>query len=306
MLCNLSAVGILLAHHSQSEATMSRYSISDFWHPLFERAQLTLAKLIGRSRVVWVMILTSFLLSGCVQCDVGIQFDNPNRGRIVQHIQVEERLKTFSGATIQQWLDTIEQRSRNLGGQVTRRPGQALVVIIPFTNNTDLERKFNHFFDSSDAENAPMIAKVSGLPKIDSHLTLKRSNFLLIERNRLRYDLDLRSLGVLSSDGNLLISPGSLINLEFRLKTPWGARSVASGQTIPQLRQEGGELIWQLVPGEINHLEAVFWLPSSLGIGTLVIVLLVLLGTYLKYPQSSTAKSSSAPQAADSETGIVR
>ncbi len=112
---------------------------------------------------------------------------------------------------------------------------------------------------------------------------------MLIERNRLRYDLDLRSLGVLSSDGNVLISPGSLISLEFRLKTPWGARSVASDKTIPQLRQEGGELIWQLVPGEVNHLEAVFWLPSPLGIGTLVIVFLVLLGTYLKYPRSFTA-----------------
>ncbi len=108
---------------------------------------------------------------------MGIQFDNPNRGRIVQNIQVEERLKTFSGATIQQWLDTIEQRSRNLGGRVTRKPGQALFVTIPFTNNTDLERKFNQFVGSSDAENAPMTAKVSNLPKVDSHLTLKRSNF---------------------------------------------------------------------------------------------------------------------------------
>jgi hypothetical protein len=41
--------------------------------------------------------------------------------------------------------------------------------------------------------------------------------------------------------------------------------------------------MWTLKPGQLNHLEAVFWLPSPLGIGTLVIVLLVLGGFYLKY-----------------------
>ncbi|MEO1187340.1 MAG: DUF3153 domain-containing protein, partial [Cyanobacteria bacterium J06636_27] len=33
----------------------------------------------------------------------------------------------------------------------------------------------------------------------------------------------------------------------------------------------------------LNHLEAVFWLPSPIGIGTLLIVLFVVLGFYLRY-----------------------
>ena len=266
--------------------------------------------LFQRSRSVWMMLLTSLLLSGCIQYDVGLQFDSPNRGKIVQHIQVEERLTSFSGASTQQWLETIAQRTRSLGGRVKRRPNQALTVTIPFSNETDLETKFNQFFGASDQaasdqDAASSFPKTRDLPEITSNLAVSRSNLLLLERNRLRYDLDLRSLGVLSSDGNLLISPGSLINLEFRLKAPWGARSITANTTIPQAHQEGKELIWQLVPGELNQVEAVFWLPSPLGIGTLVIIFLVLAGIYLKDPQVFTGMSRPAPKATDSETGTA-
>jgi hypothetical protein len=261
--------------------------------------------LLQRSRSVWIMLLTSLLLSGCIQYDVELQFDSPNRGRIVQQIQVEERLKSFSGASTQQWLETVEQRTRTLGGRVKRRPNQALTVTIPFNDETDLETKFNQFFGASDPTAALSAPETRDLPEIISNLAVRRSNLLLVERNRLRYDLDLRSLGVLSSDGNLLISPGTLIDLEFRLKTPWGARSVTASTTIPKAYQEGKELIWRLVPGELNQVEAVFWLPSPLGIGTLVIIFLVLAGIYLKDPQFFVRRGRPAPETIDSKTGIV-
>ncbi|MEM6403365.1 MAG: DUF3153 domain-containing protein, partial [Cyanobacteria bacterium P01_D01_bin.116] len=43
------------------------------------------------------------------------------------------------------------------------------------------------------------------------------------------------------------------------------------------------QLSWKLKSGQLNHLEAVFWLPSPIGIGTLLIVLFVVLGFYFRY-----------------------
>ena len=240
-----------------------------------------------RSRRVWIMLLASLLLSGCVRYDVGVRFDSPNRGEFTQHIQLEERLQRFSGSTAQQWLTLIEQRSQQLGGRIDRLPDNDLLVTIPFTSSGDLQTKFNQFF--SPLEQTGVTAADTTLPPINSRFTLTTSNLLLVERNHLRYELDLRSLGVRSSSGSLLLSPASLIALEFRLQTPWGAQSVPTASSHPRASSSGKTLVWQLLPGELNHLEVVFWLPSPLGLGTLAIVLLVLVGRFLKYPRSMTA-----------------
>ena len=245
-----------------------------------------------RSRHVWIMLLASLLISGCVRYDVGVRYDSPNRGELTQHIQLEERLQRFSGSTAQQWLTLIEQRTQQLGGRLDRLPDNDLLVTIPFTSSGDLQTKFNQFF--SPLEQGSAAAAAIALPSIASHFTLSTSNLLLVERNHLRYELDLRSLGMRSSSGNLLLSPASLIDLEFRLQTPWGARSIPSANVNqPETAPSNQTLIWQLAPGELNHLEVVFWLPSPLGIGTLAIVLFILVGRFLKYPRSMTAVADS-------------
>jgi hypothetical protein len=237
-----------------------------------------------RSRHVWCLMLASLLLSGCVRYDVGVQFDSPNRGEFTQHIQLEERLQRLSGSTAQQWLTLIEQRSQRLGGRIDRLPDNDLLVTIPFTSSSDLQAKFNQFF--SPLEKGSPAAAAIALPPIVSRFTLATSNLLLVERNHLRYELDLRSLGVRSASGSLLLSPTSLIDLEFRLHTPWGAKSLTSANVKQPVGSLSGKtLVWQLASGELNQLDVVFWLPSPLGIGTLAIVLFVLVGSYLKYPR---------------------
>jgi len=243
-----------------------------------------------RSRRLVLGLLAMLLLTGCVDYDVGIRFDTPNRGAIVQHIQLGDRLRGLSGETAQQWLETLEQRGRQLGGRVERLPEQDIILTIPFSNAADLETKFNQFFSPSNAQPLVRTTSLDALPEIQSHLTVRRNNLLLLERNSLRYDLDLRSLGVSSASGQVVLSPTRLFDLEFRLDTPWGARSGNAPESLRPTRTENGtQLVWSLVPGELNHLEAVFWLPSPLGIGALVIGLLVLGGSYLKYPRSPNA-----------------
>ncbi len=250
---------------------------------LLLRAWRACVHLLKRSCLLCFLLVASLLLSGCVRYDVGIRFDSPNRGEIVQHLHIEERLKRFSDGTVQQWLALIEARTHQLGGELEHLPDDDRLVRIPFTSSGDLQTKFNQFFSPVEGDRS-----ASALPSIAAQLTIATSNLLLVERNHLRYDIDLRSLGVLSSSGSLLLSPASLIDLEFRLQTAWGAHSIAAATNQPVGQRAGKTLVWQLVPGEENHLEAVFWLPSPLGIGTLAIALLVALGSYLKYPRPIT------------------
>lgn len=238
-------------------------------------------RFLQRSRMIWVMLLASLVLSGCVKSDVGITVESPNRGTIVQHIRLDERLTSVNSGTAQKWLDGIERRVRRIQGKTRRLSNQEILVTIPFGSGRELETKFNEFF-SPTADLNRSTRKEFDLPKLDSHLNVQEGNFILLQHQRLIYDLDLRSLGILAPDGTLLASPGSLLELEFELTTPWGARSLSKNGTAIPARRDGKHLIWTLQPGQSNHLEAAFWLPNPLGIGTLVIVAIVAGGIYLR------------------------
>ena len=265
---------------------------------LFKPVFKALSRILGRLRILWMLLLASLLLSGCVNYDVAVNFDGQHRGAIVQHIKLGERLTSFSGSTAQQWLDSLERRARRLQGKTRRISNQEMMVTIPFNNGAELETKFNQFFNPTSKQGAKAVNDLEpGLPEIKSHLNLGQSNLLLLQRNWLSYDLDLRSLGTLSADGNRLLSPGALLELEFSLKTPWGARSVKTANALaPETYQKGRQLVWRLLPGQQNHLEAVFWLPSPLGVGAIAIALLVAAGIYLRYqvlpaPATGTTQS---------------
>lgn len=253
--------------------------------------------LIKRSRIVWLMLLASLLLSGCVKYDLGVAFDRPNHGEIVQHIKLGERLTSFSGDSATQWLSSIEQRAKQLQGKVKRLSPEEITVTIPFDNGADLEEKFNQFFNPVPKNS---VETAEELPKIDSKLQLHQNNLLLLLRNRLIYDLDLRSLSLIANNGNVLVSPGSVFDLEFSLNTPWGGRSIEKAENIhPELYSKGRQMVWKLQPGQLNHIEVVFWLPDFLGIGTVFICLFVALGIFLRYsfmPDPQTLVSPPVPQ----------
>ncbi|HEY9850002.1 MAG TPA: DUF3153 domain-containing protein, partial [Leptolyngbyaceae cyanobacterium] len=238
-----------------------------------------------RMPILWVVVLASLLLSGCVQYDLGINFAGTNKGEFIQHIKLEEKFTAFSAETAQEWLNSIEQRAKDLRGNTKRISERELTVAIPFNNGQELEQKFNQFFNPIDKKKAEKVnADYVDLPEVKSHLNLRQGNFLLAVRNSLIYDVDLRSLTTLSSDGSVIVDPSSLFQLEFRLNTPSGVRSVtkAENSITPTVADNGNQLIWTLQPGTINHLEAVFWLPSPLGIGAVAIALFVAAGIFLK------------------------
>ncbi|MBD2613122.1 MAG: DUF3153 domain-containing protein [Nostoc sp. ZfuVER08] len=235
--------------------------------------------------ILWLVLLTSLLLSGCVKYDVGLNFNNSNSGELVQHIKLGEQLTSFSGDYVYEWLNSIERRTKKLEGKAQRISPEEIIVTIPFSSGGELQEKFNQFFNSraNQASEPVQSQSDSELPKIESNIILEQNNFLLLVKNRLIYDLDLRSLSLISNKGNVLANAGSILDLEFALKTPWGAKNLTQTETAIEPEKNGNQLLWKLQTGELNHIEAVFWLPSPLGIGAFLIILFVCGGFYLRY-----------------------
>ena len=247
---------------------------------------LLIRRMMRRFRVIWVVLLASLLLSGCVKYDMAVSFNNENSGAIVQQIELGEQIASFSKDQVTEWFKSIEKRAAQLQGKTKRLSNETILVTIPFSGGPEFIAKYDQFFNPGSEENSlSQTGDTVNLPSIDSKLNLKQLNFFVVQRNHLSYDLDLRSLAVMSSDGNPIISPASLLDLHFSLQTPWGAKLASAGinTVTPQIYDNGRKLLWHLNPGEINHLEAIFWVPSPVGIGTIAIIAIVLVGFYLKY-----------------------
>ncbi len=224
--------------------------------------------------IVFMVILSSLLLSGCMKYDLGVNFNSTNNGELVQHIQLSEKITIFSSDYLSQWLKTLENRARTLAGSIERVSPTEIIVKIPFTSGKELQEKFTGFFNTRTSEDSDG----SEISNITSTLVAEDTNFFLLSRNHLVYDLDLRSLAMLTTKDD-----SSIVNLDFSLQTPWGIKNIDNSENAIQPEKHDNQLIWTIKPGAINHIDVVFWLPNLLGIGTLLIIGFVWLGLYLRY-----------------------
>jgi hypothetical protein len=225
--------------------------------PLFSVLKVILRQFI-RLRLLWFILVAALFLSGCVHYDTGINFSDANHGEIVQHIRL--KAKQSSEPIALPWIESLVQRTQTLGGKTRHPDAREWVMTIPFYNAKDLEGKFNQLFQSSQTSELPL-----------SRLQIRTKNRILWQRNEMRYDLDLRSLRA-ALQGDFSES----LDLEFNLRTPGGAQvPTETGELSPKLRKNGWQLVWKLKPGMMNHIEAVFWVPSPIGTGFVVISLLV-------------------------------
>nr|WP_263858182.1 DUF3153 domain-containing protein [Waterburya agarophytonicola] len=224
------------------------------------------------------------MLTGCVDYDVGVKFTTPYQGEITQHIKVSDKLTSLAPGDSRKWLNSIEKRSRQLKGSINKLNSEELLLTIPFGNGAELAQKFNQLFQTSIVPNATIPQGKADLIQLNSQVSLKQNNLIFVERNTIDLAIDLRALDILTKQDKIAIATDSLADLEFQLDTPWIAYSISDLdylQPIDSTLKKG--LVWQLNPGEINHIKAVFWLPSPVGIGAAIIVLLMLLGFLLKY-----------------------
>lgn len=232
-----------------------------------------------------MVLLASLCLSGCVRYDVGVTFDSQTHGEIMQQIRLSQRLTNFSQATVEEWLDSIDRRARSLHGRTKRISDQELTVKIPFHNGAELVENFNGFFNPTAAETDKVkTASTAEVPQWGANLSLNQNNAFLALRNQLIVDLDLRGLGnIADTEETVSIGTGSLFEIDFALNTPWGATPIMGTDSAIQPEGSDRNLVWKLKPGQINHFEVVFWVPSPIGIGAILIVLLIVVGHFLKH-----------------------
>lgn len=215
-----------------------------------------------------LVCIVTVLCSGCFQYDLTLHFDHQAHGQIQQRIQLSQRTAALTAPALDTWLQAMRARVRSLGGTVTQHQPDQMILTVPFSNGSDLASCYRQLFQT-DPE-ASLI--IPGIARVPSQLTLEQANRLLAVRNHLVLDLNLRDLP--QSDR---WEP----QLKFILQTPWGLSHIAPdslpGQSSPQ------QTSWSLQPGQVHHIDVVFWVPSWLGLGSLAIALVVLLGYFLKY-----------------------
>lgn len=225
-----------------------------------------LQKYFQHWRSAVLMMILAVGLTGCLDAQTRIQFDNPYHGQLVQSIQLGSQL-----AAAQDWLNQLANRAKQLDARVQRPSPQTLLVTLPFTNAADLETKFNQLVSPPQKQSA---SSDDMMPALKAHLQVNTSNLLLLQRNHLIYDIDLTSLGLQSATGDVLFDASEVMALSFGLTGPWGA----GGGAVDQ--QQGGQAMWTIKPGQFNHIEATLWMPNPIGLGTVAIVGLVVAGTY--------------------------
>ena len=230
-----------------------------------------------------IALLLATVLTGCVDYDVGINFATPYSGEITQHLKVSDTLGNLAPADTRRWLNSVEARSRKLGGKIEKLDSQELLLSVPFGNGTELARKFNHLFQTNIVPNATIPQDTIDLVELNSHISIRQNNLVFLERNRLNLTIDLRALQVLSQQDKVVVAPDSLANLKFQLTTSGFTRNISNANNLQPIASTAKGLVWQLQPGKINHIEVVFWLPSPLGISAVAIAILMILGYLLKY-----------------------
>lgn len=262
-------------------------------HPIFRRFS---GRFWGRfwGRLLALLVLP-LALSGCLRYDLTLRFDHQTHGQISQTIDLSERGAALAQPTLEPWLEALQGRSRPLGGQLSQDP-QTVTLTVPFGTAADLGDRFQQLFADSPSPaiapgakvaagetspgDSPAYLQLLGWEPVPFALDIEQTNWLLASRTHLTYTLDLSQLPTNKNDAADPAS--SWADLRFRLQVPWGLADIAPTATAP-LAQDPTGATWQLKPGQITSIDAVFWLPNAIALGTVGIAALVLAGYGLRY-----------------------
>lgn len=241
---------------------------SRLWWKWSSQIQTTLTPFKRLSFLKIVVILLTLLLSGCADYQLGLNFYSETSGEIVQHLHLNDRLTTLTPIVADQWFAQLEAKAKRLQGSSQRLSLQELEVHIPFSSGADLEQKFNQLFQAVEM---PDGGDQGPAPEIVAQVNLIQQSRWFLLRNHLQLELDLRPIGLLIAQGKSLVNVDGVFDLEFYLNTPWDLGKANIHGSVPA-QVHGNQVIWSLRPGQINYLEATFWVPSPVGMGSVVIL----------------------------------
>lgn len=257
--------------------------------PMRARSRSLSGRLAGQ---LLVLLALPLVLSGCLRYDLTLRFDHHAHGEIQQTIALSDRGAALAQPTLAPWLEELKVRSRPLGGQLTQAP-QTITLTVPFGTAADLGDRFQQLFatatspalepssgESTSSGDSSTYLHLPGWDPVPFALAISQTNWLLASRTHLTYTLDLRQLPA-NRDNSTEPAP-SWADLRFRLQVPWGLAELSPTAT-PPTQQDPTGATWQLELGEITAIDAAFWLPNAIALGTLGIVALVLAGYGLRY-----------------------
>ena len=194
----------------------------------------------------------SLCLSGCVDYELGIQFDSQTHGSLVQTLHLDDQFVALNSEVRKQWLEVFIQEAKTFSGKATSLEDGTLQVKIDFNNGADLVKKFNQLFAADG-----LMTQVPGAPPLLAHVDLTQKNWGVVLQNHLQAEIDLRELTADSAIGN-----GGALDRWRTLDLSFQIDSMADSSH------------WDLQPGQLNTIDATFWIPSPIGIGAVVITLL--------------------------------
>ncbi|MGD1908091.1 MAG: DUF3153 domain-containing protein [Leptolyngbyaceae cyanobacterium] len=218
-----------------------------------------------------VLLLTLLLLTGCVEYDLDIQFDSQTHGQMVQQFH-------WAGTAPPQqfvaWQSALAERVQTVGGTVKWADGTTATATVPFNNGAELEQRFNQLFAEGDSG-----LVLPGGETVSATLKLAQGNWIFAIRNHLAVTFDLTAVPTGKRLGTPVLEQVEVLTGQVNLTTPWGINSVKADGA-----ETGGKsAYWPLYPGQVNPIEADFWVPSPIGIGAAAIALLVTVGYSLRY-----------------------
>lgn len=238
------------------------------------------SKLLNKLCKILALFCLVTCLTSCVKYDAGINFVSQTQGEIIETLRFSDQLISSNPVEVKNWIKSVERRTRKLSGKSQVIANKEVRVTIPFNNGQELAEKFNQFFNDQEEKTAK---SVDLIPKFDVKLDVQQNNWGLAIRNKLSLKIDLSSLSLISNKSNFAVVPGSkILDSKFRLTTPWGSKNYGKEPDLVRKTSMGERSTWTLKPGQINTIEVVFWVPSSIGIGSVFIIILVILGIYLQ------------------------
>ena len=214
--------------------------------------RIVVAKLKTLLMRLMTLVALSLCLSGCVDYQLGIQFDSQTHGVLRQTLHLDDQFVALNQDARQQWLQVFIEEAKAFSGEVASLDDGSIQVSIDFYNGADLVQKFNQLFAQDG-----LMTQVPGAPPLLAHLDLRQKNWGVILVNQLHADIDLSALKADSAVG----AGGALdrwrtLSLSFQI------------EAIRETKQ------WPLQPGRVNRIDTTFWVPSPIGIGAVVITLL--------------------------------
>ena len=242
---------------------------------------------------LWLWLGLACCLSGCVRYDLGLRFTSQTEGAIVQRITLSDDVQALTPVLGDQWFARLAHQVNPLDGWGQRLDAGSYQLTVPFYGSTDLVRKFKQVLQPSpnspatvDRSASPLTPSPNprtqppwhgDLPALGGDIALSQDNRLVAFRNHLHLSLDLQALGSRRTQGQGVGATAGILQVAFVLDTPWGVDWARATAGVPQ-QHRGRRVVWLLPTGAVTDVEAVFWVPSPLGIGAIGVFLLVVGG----------------------------